>query len=105
MKRPRCAPDKVDLARAARLFNYYARVRETGDDLAVFIEAPTAGEAERFHQRVCGNGTVTDNLWWAVGFEPVQAIVAMLWPWLAQEVRDRARAVLGQRPPVTVGGP
>jgi hypothetical protein len=90
-------PSRTDLADAARRFNAYARLREAGGEPYVTLEAASLSLAERFRGQVGGLGEVVGELWYATGFEPVQAVVAMLWPWLAPEARERARAVLGAR--------
>jgi hypothetical protein len=63
------------------------------------LEALSPLYAERFRDQLGGLGQVVGSLWYAHGHERVQAVVAMLWPWLVPEMRDRARAVLGARSP------
>lgn len=93
-------PRRADLAAAARRFNRSAAIREASGEPYVTLEAPSPMLAERFRDQLGGVGGVVGELWYAHGFEPVQAVVALLWPWLAPGTRERALAVLGAEAPV-----
>ncbi len=97
--RPR-GPSRTDLAGAAILFNTYARLRTSRGEVAVTLDAPSPLAARRFGAQVGGLGEVVDDtLWFATTFESVQAVIAMLWPWLSAEMRRGAKAVLEEVAP------
>ncbi len=96
--RPR-GPSRTDLAGAAILWGAHGAIREGRGEPYLTLEAPSPLLAERFRDQVGGVGQVVGELWYAHGFESVQAVIAMLWPWLSAEMRQGARVVLGEAAP------
>jgi hypothetical protein len=93
MRALRAYPSRTELAAAAARFDRSAVIHE-GSEPYILLEASTPLQAEWFADQLGGLGQVVGELWYARGFEHVQAAVAMLWPWLGSQARARARAVL-----------